>query len=458
MQPADRMAEKAVASLKEALGKEALGEEPLPSPLTEKEIRLWLSHMLRNGAGTSTVRRYYGKLQALARKAAGAEAPLFPRLGDILPDIGKSPPQAPADEAGSRIKDPTPEDLRTLARKTPSPETDLLLYSFCAAGLPFADLVRLRIADAAPVTNQGRAIVNRNASPRRRFLFPLRQGRVSDATIVRDLRSALSAAVANHGTTRGAVISDAAVRRLWTEAALACGIAKGDIRAILGPAIPSGCDHLAVVEPSQLAAPRRLEILQRVADSILDSSDHWYALRLRRTRDYLQAAEEVSRRLERLIPDAPGVFYPCGEIHRRVGRKILTRQEAFIPYVIFVRTAADRVAAAVSAVNDLAWGYRNSRNTDSAYSIIADRQMRDFQFCVGRFTADMQLSLAPIPADAIGRRVRVTAGQFAGYEGIIYDQEADERDPSLRIFMLRLTTDSAIRWEAAIDETLLEEV
>lgn len=360
-----------------------------------------LLHWAASGLSASTAGRYLDALQAMCRRI-GADTGMF---GRIRAEIAGTP--APA------------FDLKALRRAAergidaPAPvrmAMDALLLGIYAGGLTAAQLVALRFDACATMPPQALTIVETYRAPRRRYVFPLSQGRLADATIARRLRLHMAAALRMAG-----IMPDAAPD------------------ADHAPAI-----HAALA--ARCAGTRR-----SVADTIRDMQPRWYAMRLR-------PHTRIHTLLAATAPFA-ATYYPCRETVSRADGRLTTASEPYIPGVLFFRTTPDKLHPLFAAVGNLAWGYRTSAAPHAPYAAIPDHAMLTFQRMVAVFTPDMHPG--PLTAEPLtpGRRVRVAGGIMEGYEGTIHDAAPGT---DRRIFRLHLIGDFGFQWTAEVPESLIQ--
>lgn len=367
------------------------------APFDHAALRRWAA----SGLSASTLSRYTDALRAMCRRA-GIDTALF---GCIRAESAAAP--APAFRLDA---------LRRAAERgidAPAPvrmAMDALLLAVYAGGLTAQQLIDLRFDACDAMPAQARAIVEAYRAPRRRYVFPLSQGRLADASIARRLRLHMAAALRMAG-----IMPDAAPD------------------ADHAPAI-----HAALA--ARCAGTRR-----SVADTIRDMQPRWYAMRLR-------PQASIHTLLAATAPFA-ATYYPCRETVRRDSGRLTTSSEPYIPGVLFFRTTPDRLAPLFAAVGSLAWGYRLSAAPQAPYAPIQDHAMLTFQRMVAVFTPDMHPG--PITAEPLtpGRRVRVAGGIMEGYEGTIHDTAPGS---DRRIFRLHLIGDFGFQWTADVPESLIQ--
>ena len=162
------------------------------------------------------------------------------------------------------------------------------------------------------------------------------------------------------------------------------------------------------------AADTFKENFSAVGKIFLENPPRWYAMSLRPGVRFTQ----VCRRLELLgdrIPQ-PQLFYPCEEIARAIGKKIVTRQRPFIHSVVFFRAKLTDIGRLFSKLGDLAWCYRQSARPGAPYADISDRQFQLFQQTIASFTPDYEVASTGELELKKNDRVQILGGLFAGHE------------------------------------------
>lgn len=138
---------------------------------------------------------------------------------------------------------------------------------------------------------------------------------------------------------------------------------------------------------------------------------HWYALRL------LPGAILADQSFNGL-----DIYNPSVEIARRVGSRMAVQARSAIHGVVFLRTSG-------SAVPNIAKRLRASARfytVDSSPAIIPDAEMYCFRRTIGLLGDSMEFLPLNRSAWQCGRKVRITDGPFAGYEGLLLDVTAPD--------------------------------
>ncbi|MDE5870895.1 MAG: hypothetical protein K2H22_02965 [Muribaculaceae bacterium] len=166
------------------------------------------------------------------------------------------------------------------------------------------------------------------------------------------------------------------------------------------------------------AADTFKENFSAVGKIFLENPPRWYAMSLRPGVRFTQ----VCRRIQLLAaahtePKAPilraslantarsadtslsdiRLFYPCEEIARAIGKKVVIRERPFIHSVVFFRARITDIGRLFAKIGDLAWCYRQSARPGAPYADISERQFKLFQQTIAQFTPTTRL---PPPANS----------------------------------------------------------
>ncbi len=451
---ADEIEKWATASIKNVLGHKSRANREL----TEYDLRLWIADMIRHGFSRQTRRRYYGKIHALHTNYAG-NSPEAEQAFSSARNLIDSAENSMAYDNGNNLT-----ALKRLAgdasatRPALAIHRQLFLYLFYNGGSTVDDAINATFADYGSANSQCDEIVESLKAPRRKYIFPLGQGRRTDKQIAKSLSVSIAAVLAQAGLRLSAPFSDDTAASLWISAAEACGIPTEDIRSAIGH-VPEGHPYLSLIPRRPISDTTRTGILSRVADYVNDTAPRWYVMKMRQR----VSPADINDRLTDTAPQLLGqmsTFYPCDEIIKLHGKKKTVAEAAVISSVLFFMMRGNKVDELFRNIGDLAWGYRTSNAPGSPYSVIPKWQMRNFQLCIGHFTPDVRVELTDISSDlGVGREVEIVGGKFAGYRGLIHDiLSPNQTRTNKRVFRLDLTLNSSIRWTADIPEELIREV
>lgn len=412
-------------------------------------LKLWIASMSMQGKKLSTCRRYFGKVHSMwAGRGGESGNDIFTQ---VLPLFGTLR-EADIREAEGNL------DLvkRLLGRNERSEDRETagiffwLLYNPDAS---LTDAVNLTFADAPRFCPQADDIVDSfDSSYGRKYVFRLNQGKTGAREISRKVTKDLQTLLASVGMRFVGGFSRTSVTSMWIAAAYGCGVSVRDIRACVGT-VPPEYSPLSIVDKRKLGASEKEKIICAVADAVSDCAARWFVMKLRQG----VSAEDIRKRIGDRLPEhlaATTLFYPTRTEIRMDGNRRVVREIPYISNILFFKTRTNRVKSLFAGIGDLAWCFRTSNSPDSGYAVISNRQMAVFQQCIGRFTPDIKLEIV----DALqtlgkGRRVRVTGGIMAGYEGEILDVE---NEAGKRVFFLSISESSKARWTAHVDDVFIQ--
>lgn len=439
----DAMAVRAVRSFAGTL--HSLGaSEP-----TADELRLWVADMMRKGVAPASRRRYFGKIHAMFlefRSETTPDADPFVEARAAL-DVDAASPQAGADDwkAVHRV-------VRHLGKYADAPRAlRIFLYMLYNAGATLRDVAELRFDTYSHTCEQADEIVDSMcSSPNRKYVFPLGQRQKRQPQIVRELVAELGSALKIFGLAPVGGFTEDYVRALWIDFAVHTGIALPDIAAVVGK-VPAERPYLALVRPTRLAEREKCDIICHVANTINNVASRWHVMKLRKG----VGPNDIKTNLDAAAPallEGIQFYYPTFVSAKKEGKRMRFEEKPYIPELLFFKTRQDKVGEIFRHIGDKAWCFRTVNTPDAPYSVIPNVEMARFQHFIGQFSPDMNLRLSTGADLGIGRRVRVTGGLMAGYEGEIYDVPGTDDD---RIFTLRLSSAGALTWIARVPAPLL---
>lgn len=408
--------------------------------LSQDAVDAWVEQMAIDGLLATTAKYYLDCMGALYGKAtamSGVPAKcMFHGYGDagIKEDI---------------TADCTPLLQLLRNRRTGNTEYQLMLdileFSQACGGMGLDDIIGLRDDRSEPLPDRAKAIALQYTSPRRLHVFPLSQTR-RGAKALRIETGRRIGALLSRNDARVTDYSDNYAAALWLDAALQAG-ERPSVAKACTPCVPPSATAMQLVRPATLSEEKRRQVLDRVALFINGGRKCWHAMHLRRRTSPAQVLERLNAC--DLMPEI--TYYPTDEIVRRVGSSLKKETLAYLPDVLFFKASERDIASMFRTIGDLAWCYRETAAADSAYATISDTQMAAFQRVVGCFTPDIKLLASDIPTLGPGRKVRVTGGLMAGYEGEIFDV-CDGSSNSRRMFSVRLLSGYGLSWLASIPD------
>lgn len=414
--------------------------------VTPSVLKQWIAAELIAGKKPSTVRRFFMKVHALfGRWKPEGEPDCFDEVAPVFASLREQNPAEPARnlEIASRMA----------VRKAASVVTDVFFYLLYLPKATLVDVVTLTFDNAPQGCPQIDDIIDSAERARgRKYVFPLSQGKSRPSETERNLTAQLHAMLTSAGMEFAGGFSRLSLTAIWIAAAIRAGVTLPEIRACIS-IVPPEFSALSLIERQDISVERRRSVICRVADRVNSSAKRWFVMKLRRG----ATAIRVKERTEELLPgrlSTMDFFYPTRTEIRKEGRRRVAEEIPYLPDMLFFKTQPGKVKSLFAAIGDLAWGYKAGNTPDAGYSMIPNREMLVFQRSVAQFTPDMRIYLADPAGDLEpGRRVRITGGIMEGYEGQIIDVATDSGH---RIFSLALASNLHARWEAQVDDTLIQ--
>jgi hypothetical protein len=195
--------------------------------------------------------------------------------------------------------------------------------------------------------------------------------------------------------------------------------------------------------------------IRGVCNLVVDDTEHWYAMKLRDrvTPDRIQQLLYDNDHL--LVCRQLKTYYPMEDIKVRVGGRWKQDTKAFIKDVLFFRTKKRFVDQLFRVIRNDAWIFRQSNSPMSPYAVISQHEMENFQRAISQFTDDISIAIVENSDIKVGKMVRLNSGEFAGCEGIIESEEADDKNPELRNFYIKFTSNNSFKFQIKVNESSL---
>lgn len=343
--------------------------------------------------------------------------------------------------------------------------TDLFILALLDPSRGLYKTAMLVKDDAAVLPEESQEIVRRHLSTRRKYIFPLQQSALTPRQLMLRLEAEISALMRQRGLP---VFGSAAtsVETLWALAAMECGFKASEVVATLGH-VPAPLPLLSLADAAPIPDYKKGAIIESTAISLIDNPMQWHVMHLRQG----VRMESVRRRLE-LFEDeitAPDIYYPCEEIARRIGKKLVYKEKPLIADVAFFRCRETEVYPLFQRIGDIAWCYREESAPGRPYSVVPDSSMMTFMQTVGILMPGMDVyPIGEIPLTK-NDVVSILGGPFIGKEATVeslLQNEQPTTDNGQRttenvvptIVRLRITADNGIEWRVALPPTLLRPV
>jgi transcription antitermination factor NusG len=419
--------------------------ELLLTDFNETTLRDWVAGMLCNDVTIPTAKYYFETVAALYNKAVKAglaeKTTAFRTVKSLL--AGYTTGEIPVlDEKSFDLLGKLINGVIEI-----KPElrlyTDIFLFSFYTRGMGVADILALTADSLPDLPEAARTIASRYADPRRKKLFP----RSKAEEVERKTLMVIHHLGFNipHDTTVAAVAGG-----LWINAALRLGIPSSTVRGCTCKDLAATYAVIGFANCEEVGKGRVAEISEMVVQSIADNPRRWHVMKLRPHVSFDMLLERIKNlKDEKVLRTENDIetFYPLEEIRVKTGRKVTTEQRPVLRDVVFFRCTDSTMSPFFRGIGDLAWCYRNTRQ--GSYAIVSQTEMDHFQRTIAIFTPDFDV--APLGTTKIeaGEKVLIIGGPFAGYEGIVDNN-------NLVTFSLRIMGDNGLEWTVNIDPRLLK--
>lgn len=338
---------------------------------------------------------------------------------------------------------------------------DILLLSLLNGGRPLREIITLRVEDTEGYAAESLDVVRRNAVPRRKYVFDLHQSDHTPKQLDRQVSERLLRLLRPSLPVSATTVDDL-LAGYWAYAALRCGATPRETVAALG-ATPVSMPVLelngkigeiggiGVIGDGAIGEERKEELRRSVARMVSVNPCGWFAMRLRprvrfdEIRDRLDLVEKEVRK--------PELFYPCEEIAKRTGNKLVFRQRPVISDVVFFRSRVTDILPLFARIGDLAWCYTTSGRPGAPYAMIPQATFNRFQTAIGQFTPDYEVAPVGGLTPGEGDRVEVIGGLFNGQELDL--KKVDSRDAAHSIYRLHFDSANGIEWRVSLDNRQL---
>lgn len=239
---------------------------------------------------------------------------------------------------------------------------------------------------------------------------------------------------------------------LWAALALETGILPSTVSSMLAT-VPRRLEILYLCKSGEEIDPETLEgVRRKMADSLCSEEKKWYAMRLRRKVNFemmLQRFSEISDKVE-----IPEIYYPCEEIAKKVGRKLVWTGRPLIREVIFFKSHKSRIYPLFTHIHDMAWCYTHPGVGKANYAAIPTKVMEDFRNALGVLGPGFDVAPAGEMELLPGEEVVILSGDFANSRAQIVESMEDSESGS-KVYRVTLLNSSS-RWDIGIDARLLK--
>ncbi len=424
---------------------------------TEELLAVWIANMIDNGLLLASRKRYVSKLSAIYKEYCnqnGVDGNPFEKVKRLRDcETGTSSKEIQTENALlTKVFSALMRDAKSYSGLS------VFLYLLFDASSEMEKAISLKVNEYHPIFSQLDDIINTSTfHHRRKYVFDLGQSRKRMPQMVKEVSGDIRDYLLSKGIKLSEPFTAKTIVSLWIAKAREIGIKLADIKSVL-TIIPPEYDYLGLVKGSDLSDERRLLIKKKVAEAFFPTDKRWYAMKLRRNASF----DDVQHLIKTELPDCfekAIFFYPIKKFTKRVGRKIISESMPYIPDIVFFKLQHSYLRGLDHVVRreNLGWVFRQVNLPDSDYAVIDNRGMQIFQKAIGELSSDMKVELTRESPIEIGRKVRITGGIMAGYNGMIYDIKDSGRD-SVRQIYIKLSADYSIKAELKIEEYFVEPI
>ena len=395
----------------------------------------WLLSMWLQGLTAATAIHYYDIISALCHDMEVADASLFRTFKKKIKgaytqgfDFDKKLFKGVVNVTKSVTSQPG--ELAEAA--------DMLMFSLLNNAMPVLEVAKQRVGDISCDRPELSALIKRQSSPRRKYIFNLGQSKLTD----RQLRAFAEQKLSDLFRMRNIAMLgsvDNTVRAVMAYSALCCGMSGSEVLAMMGTA-PAGMPLLSLCEVAEIDTAGKSALMRSVTSIFVENPMRWYPMKLRPRVDFKTMTDRVAQAVNRGA--SIEFFYPYDEIKKRIGKKLVTESVPVIKDIVFFRARVTDIFPLFCKIGDIAWCYTTTGKPGGDYAAIPRHQFERFQETIGQFTSDYEV--APIggfePEE--GERVVVLSGLLADREFDISKIE----DGDNTVFQLRMIGDNGIQW------------
>lgn len=240
---------------------------------------------------------------------------------------------------------------------------------------------------------------------------------------------------------------------IWATLALKAGLQPDTVKGILTE-VPSELNFLTISSAKETEKEEKERAKNIVWESLHREEQLWFAMRLRPKVKFESLMERFS-----LLPGdtkVPELFYPCEEIARRIGRKVVWEGRPVIRDVVFFKYHRKQIYPLFSKIYDLAWCYRNPGTGAESYASIPTKAMEDFKKSLGILNQDFEVAPSGEMKLKAGDVVVIVNGDYAEQRARITKPGGEDADGN-KVFRVSLL-DSNGHWDIGIDARLLKKI
>lgn len=417
------------------------------------DIADWIVAIVNSGITLKTASYYLDSITSLhnvaVREGLAAQSDVFKTVKSRLRAVSSHSNLSAIEDSSENLS-----RLRCLIRFSSrqtgeaSLFTDLFILSLLDPSRGLLKTAMLVKDDIGNLPEESLEIAHRHVSSRRKYVFPLSQSAVTPRQLLLNIEGNLVSLLRQRGLPVYGSASTT-IATLWALAAMQCGFKASEVVASLGH-VPAPLPILSLADPAPLPEYKKAAIIESTAISLIDNPMRWYVMHLRQG----IRMESVRCRLDIFKDEvkAPDIYYPCEEIARKIGKKLVYKEKPLIADVAFFRCRETDIYPLFRRIGDLAWCYREESVPGRPYSVVPDSAMMAFMQTVGILMPGMEIyPIGEIPLTE-NDVVSILGGPFIGKEATV---ESLDQQTAPTVVRLRITADNGIEWRVTLPPHLL---
>lgn len=238
---------------------------------------------------------------------------------------------------------------------------------------------------------------------------------------------------------------------IWASIALKAHVKASVVKGIIEN-VPQGLEFLDLCDSQKVGDKELKTISEKVQNYLMEEEPEWFALRLRPHTRYSQLIERCGRLPHEI--EIPEFFYPCKEITRKVGKKVIWEGRPIIHDVVFFYYRRSRIYPLITHIYDVAWCYRRNGWGAECYEAIPEKALEDFKKAIDFLTPDYDVAPAGEMKLNPGDRVIILNGSHAGNIGEIIKKPEYDKEGNI-IYRVTLLHGFG-HWDIGIDARMLK--
>ena len=239
----------------------------------------------------------------------------------------------------------------------------------------------------------------------------------------------------------------------WAFKALAAGV-KGEVVKTILKETAIQFPFLNLFSSLNLSDDEKEQTFKFVEKSLKGESPQWFAMRLRPKVKF----DDVLRRISLFQKEINNIeiFYPCEEIAKRIGRKVVWKGQPVIRDVVFFKKRQSEIYNMFTKLYDIAWCYRTPGGKPGQYASIPGRAMEDFKKSLGFLTPEYEVAEAGKMDLKPGDKVMIINGDYVDNHATVLKKPSLDADGN-KVYRVSLLNNNG-HWDIGIDARLLKKI